>query len=209
MKRRTNPVVEYTYFAGDRRWMCLPRQERQLCGFCKTKTHCFDLRAARFDWVDRSGPITPYYACEVCFRRGRMRVNHFTDAGILDEHGLRRIDDHGLYQVASDHAFSAAAMDDLRRTPEFVTNQGSTWLVHCNDFMVYLGEWLSSDFVDHSPTGDGAALFKSMTEPRLSNADFWHELVEVGEYRLDCWNANYYAFQCRHCQSLRGYWDMS
>jgi hypothetical protein len=74
--------------------------------------------------------------------------------------------------------------------------------------MVYLGEWLPQDFVDRSPAGDGAALFQSMTEPSLSNADFWQELVEMGDFRLDCWSLNYYAFQCRRCQAFRGYWDM-
>jgi len=86
-----------------------------------------------------------------------------------------------------------------------ITWQQELWLVHCNDFMTYLGTWEPADFYANAEAGDGRSLFFEMTEPEYQH--LWDASIREGENRLESWQAEYYAFRCNHCGKLRGNWD--
>jgi uncharacterized protein CbrC (UPF0167 family) len=103
-----------------------------------------------------------------------------------------------------DH-FNRAALAALLRTPQFTTWQEEQWLIHCNDVMVYLGEWKPQDFRKNAKDGDGRRLFLDMTDKEL--AHLWDEATPEGAKGSEDWYASYYAFRCSRCGTLRGNWD--
>lgn len=97
---------------------------------------------------------------------------------------------------------------ELLRTPEFSNIQGCRWMIHCNDFMIFRGIWEPIDFTENSTDRNGKKLFIEMTDK-----DYIHlwddcELAE-NEQEYSWEDVQYYAFECRHCGKLRGYWDCS
>jgi hypothetical protein len=87
--------------------------------------------------------------------------------------------------------------------------------------MVYLGYWQPNDFRRHASDGDGRKLYVDMTtllpgnrcslsseETKRLEEDrdlIWSSVEERGD---DEWGGMlYYAYKCRHCGKLRGYYD--
>jgi uncharacterized protein CbrC (UPF0167 family) len=89
--------------------------------------------------------------------------------------------------------FPESAIIELRATPRISTWQQEFWLVHCKDFMAYIGTWEPKDFSRNSTEGDGRALFLEMTDD-LNH--LWDSSLPPGANRLESWYATYYAFRC-------------
>lgn len=178
----------FDYFHGPVNEMAHVAEGQPTCSYCGNAGPCFRLPDAK------SG-------CFDCLRGGRFGFLHETEAGLLfPGRGLRP---EGRAQRRLAERLNLPA---LLRTPQYVTWQGERWLVHCDDFMTYLGEWKPRDFIRHSVNGDGRTLFREMVEdPHL--ARLWDETTPAGAAAPDSWYFHVHAFRCRHCGKLRGHWD--
>jgi len=171
------------------------------CSICKKKgVPCFALDDAICEGLDpaekegKSG-------CMDCLVTGRYTFSHDTEFGLVDASGIDPDYRHND-QVLS--GISDEAIRELCRTPQFITCQQEFWLGHCSDFMAYIGTWVPEDFIKNDPDRNGRALFLGMT--KAGQGFYWDEYVEPAGVYSD-WYISYYAFECRHCGKLRGYWD--
>jgi uncharacterized protein CbrC (UPF0167 family) len=193
-------LTEFKYFRGpqgDMAGLCL---EPTGCIFCGRVGPCFRLGAAICPTLDQAQKENAH-GCFSCLKAGRFQCWHDTEIGVLDESGLTHIYNHNK-KPPSD--FPRTALVELRKTPQIVTWQQELWLIHCNDFMAYVGTWTPEDFYKNAPDGDGRSLFLRMTD-RYNH--LWDSSLREGEERLASWRATYYAFRCLHCGELRGNWD--
>lgn len=138
-----------------------------------------------------------------CLREGRFGFCHDTEAGIVAPRAPIAGAEYCKRGVPD--SFSQNAVEELLRTPPFPAWQPIRWLVHCDDFMVYIGEWEPDDFRRHAPGGDGRALFLEMSD--WNSAEHARNQWPAGETFPEGWFIGYYAFRCRHCGKLRGYFD--
>ena len=191
----------FRYFQGPRDDMSFRARVDVRCHFCDENGEGFDLRYAQCALSDQEKEAK--FGCARCLSQGHFEFWHDTDIGMLDENGLATVYKHNGSPPSD---FPEAALFELRHTPQIVTWQQELWLTHCNDFMSYIGTWEPADFVRHSETGDGRALFLEMT--RDSELRFlWDECLEPNETVPAGWHAVYYAFRCLHCGNLAGNWD--
>lgn len=93
---------------------------------------------------------------------------------------------------------------ELKHTPSFRVWQGDTWLIHCNDFMTFIGTWFHEDFVKYSPEHDPKK-FYSMIDDNCMGDEFYDE--QFGPEKSEYAESTFYAFQCLHCNQYRGYCD--
>lgn len=200
--RRFTPP--FTYFEGPVEEMSHVADGEPACTLCGQIGLCFTLEFAdcpELTEQERESAV----GCVGCLRQGRYKWGYRnTEAGVLLSDCF--VDGDG--EVLSRHGTlvpSVDAREELRRTPDFNTWQESIWLVHCCDFMVYIGSWEPQDFHDRSPNGDGRLLFVEMTD--ASEHHWWDRRSAPGERGLEAWYCSYYAFRCRHCGKLRGYLD--
>lgn len=207
--------MKFTYFEGPQDEMGGFRGTEVPCDLCGKTTACFSLDFAdceelfptggRLSSDQRQGKL----GCYDCLCIGRFEFSHTTEVGtLLSPRFLQQYPDLDLPLPPVE--FPKSAITQLRRTPTYISWQGeesSPWLVHCGDFMVYLGSWQPADFLRNAPNGDGRALFIEMTDPE--QCELWDAAArDRGEEHPSDWYAAYYAFRCRHCGKLRGQWDM-
>ncbi|MCU0352449.1 MAG: CbrC family protein [Cytophagales bacterium] len=97
---------------------------------------------------------------------------------------------------------------ELLITPAFTSIQGGIWKVHCKDFMVFRGIWIPCDFTANSQNNNGKKLFLEMTDRDCHR--LWDDCELNDDETEKSWeHVQFYAFECRHCGKLRGYWDCS
>ena len=134
-----------------------------------------------------------FRGCLKCLQDGRFIVPHVTDVGDIGADGL-------LEPEAFNRLFSEESMRELARTPNFIANQESVWLTHCNDFMGYLGEWGQDDFNRNAPDHNGRATFNAVDQSISYRVRAWDDLGDGFGFSL---------FRCLHCGQLRAYfaWD--
>lgn len=192
----------FDYFRGPGTDMAERSKDAVECWYCGKKDFGFRLDFALcpdLSEEDREGK----YGCANCLRGGRFGFSHDTDVGLLDEKGLTHVYKHN---GSPPNGFSQEALAELRRTPQFVTWQQELWLSCCSDFMAYIGTWVPTDFAKRAEDGDGRKLFLAMTRDERLRF-LWDHACTKGEVVPKDWHATYYAFQCRHCSALAGYWD--
>lgn len=156
------------------------------------------------------------FGCFDCLRAGAFEIGHDVEDGrlapdrIVPRSELRPsvVDNEALEHRRRREAneamlarISGSARRELSRTPPFNAWQGAVWLIHCDDFMRFIGVWAHDDFVDHSPDGDAAAFFYAISDGVVEYEEQWGP--DASEY-ADC---SFYAFACRHCGAYRGYVD--
>jgi uncharacterized protein UPF0167 len=183
--------THFDYFHGPVQEMSHLAQGERRCSFCETTGLCFSLEGDEYGCID-------------CLRRGRFYFSHQTEVGYLSpDEGLSS--ETGRQRKLA-RTFNRANLAALLRTPQFVTWQGERWLVHCDDFMTYLGEWKPHDFQHHAPNGDGRKLFMGMFDQK-ELAALWDETTPAGAKAPEDWSFHVHVFRCRHCGILRGHWD--
>jgi len=129
------------------------------------------------------------------------------------EHGTITLESHPLpkeleYEFDINNFVSKDSIRGLMNTPDFVNIQGERWLIHCKDFMVFKGLWDTKDFTENSKEKNGKKLFIEMTEEYYNY--LWDEYGFAENEITYSWeDVFYYAFECKHCGKLRGYWDCS
>ncbi len=210
--------IEFRYFRAPEAEMGFLPGNR-VCSLCGQSGRCFaldDLISAELSEEERRGII----GCYECLRRDRFGFMHGTEVGLITEEGLISYDEQDdspkrVFVVASDGGAVAdsaphihpprlriadEAIAELRRTPSFSTWQEVIWPGHCNDFMAYLGIWGPEDFAAASPEGLGRPLFLDMVDSFLHSRWPEDQGPRFGE--------NIVAFQCLHCQTRTGIWDI-
>jgi uncharacterized protein CbrC (UPF0167 family) len=173
----------FRYFCGPQHDMSALVEGDATCSLCGQRGRCFRLEYSLCPSLAPEAKESGV-GCFECLRQGRFEFWHDTDIGQLDENGLTHVHNHD--------ESPAAALVELRRTPQIVTWQQELWLTHCNDFMAYLGTWEPKDFYANDPEGDGRALFHEMTDKDYSH--LWEESLQPGAERLESWHATFYAF---------------
>ena len=187
----------------------------QRCDLCGSEGRCFDLDNA----VIRAGEGV---GCVDCLHAGRFGFFHVTEAGYLDENGLKRYDDDQVeepkrtfvvapeggaapvprpLEVRQHVTVAPSAVEELLRTPAFPTWNEVSWPLHCNDFMVYLGTWQPRD-IRLAAASRGRLpreVFVDMTDP--SNDRLLPDDAEE-------WGLTLHAFRCTACGELRGAIDL-
>lgn len=213
--------MRFIYFEGPDEQMCGLSDAEMPCAYCGRMARAFALDVAdcreplpsgtaaspaqAAKWDRREGR----HGCYDCLRSGRFEFTHATEVGfLLSPDSISPFEDDGEPPLPP-ASFPQSAIVELRRTPRFPIWQDeerSPWLVHCNDFMVYLGTWAPADFLRHAANGDGRGPFLEMTRPE--QAGLWDFAAQDREEEHPSdWYATYYAFRCRHCGKLRGQWD--
>jgi hypothetical protein len=201
----------FEYFRGPADQMLhLDKHGQEQCSYCGMLAWCFNVEG----YDSAAGHLM---GCANCLRVGKFRTSHNTEIGYVSDDLL--LDEHfGPRPLPV--GFSPAAAESLCRTPQYVGCQEGVWLVHCRDFMAYLGYWQPDDFRRHAADRNGRKLYIEMTvilpgEHRpLSQAD----MLRLEQNRDFIWPSDepdrdewggmlYYAFVCRHCGVLRGYYD--
>ena len=175
------------------------------CSRCGKKCDCFYSRSTR------------QYGCLSCLRECKFALAHDTEIGWLDG-GVLTAWDHHLEEsvvVEPPPGFRAEALRDLQFAPWFKSHQESTYLVHCNDFMHYIGRWEPEDF-EREASYEPKALFLEIAE---GDGELWEaterQKAEFGDqwpyYLSSHWayGSWVYVFECRKCGIRRCYWDCS
>jgi len=169
--------------------------------------------------LDKECVGTGYYEaghetiCADCLSKGRSIYNHVTEIGYLDKDGLRDFDANPISPGKIN--IPEASIVELLKTPRIPIHQEEKWLIHCNDFMVYMGQWEFIDFYKKASDGNGRKLFQEMTGKEYMH--IWDDVaatIEAHGFVLTNYpvfektDIGYYAFRCPHCGKLRGNLDI-
>lgn len=191
----------FKYFRGPQHDMAALVDGDSTCSLCGQVGPCFRLEYALCSQLSKEQKQLAL-GCFSCLRKGHFEFWHDTEIGVLDEKGLKHVYNHNQSPPLD---FPNTALAELRRTPQFITWQQELWLVHCSDFMAYVGTWEPKDFYANASDGDGRTLFHKMTDQK--HRHLWDVSLRQGATQLESWHATYYAFRCLHCDKLRGNWD--
>ena len=214
------PTMGFRYFRAPEADMVGLLPGNLLCDICGVEGRCFDMdRAIRVD----ARASAASRGCAACLRLGLFGFFHITEVGYLDESGLTTYQDEEQSAVvrvfAVDESGSAmgetkprppappgptvgeAAIDELRRTPDFSTWNEVGWGVHCDDFMAYLGVWGPSDFEKARSGVQGRTLFLDSID--REHAELWPDGDDAPEWGALC----IHVFECLGCGTLRAVAD--
>ncbi len=206
--------LDFRYFKGPESEMRGLLPGLRQCSLCGSSGRCFDLERAMSP--ERLGPR----GCVDCLRSGRFGFFHVTDAGYLTDDGLTWFGDppRGPARVFISSAAglaeevqvprplvvptpTPAAVEELRRTPNFPTCNEVPWPVHCGDFMIYLGPWQPADVAAAADRAGLApdAFYAAMVEPDFR--DLWPPAGTE-------WGMHFPVFTCTGCMQYRGIVDL-
>jgi uncharacterized protein CbrC (UPF0167 family) len=165
--------------------------------------------------ADNSDQVT--HVCLSCLFEKKYAIEKHVEGGYLTGDGILLESDKYEYEKkASDYAANLqkkeeilknlddSKITELLHTPAFRAWQGDIWLVHCNDFMTFIGTWYHDDFVKNSPDGDAKKFFDTIND-NYNGDDFYDK--QFGPNKSEYAEASFYAFQCLHCREFRGYCD--
>jgi uncharacterized protein CbrC (UPF0167 family) len=152
--------------------------------------------------------------CLSCLRDKKYGFEYEVEHAFLNKEGI--ILDDQSYAKNSDYyiseilpvqqqllAMKRSKQLELMHTPPFRAWQGSKWLVHCNDFMKYIGVWSHEDFVHHAPNGNAEDFYGQIY---LYCGDGLYESA-FGPNKSEYAECTFYAFECLTCNEKRGYID--
>jgi len=192
--------MQFPYWDAPEEQIDLLSKNVEVCSLCGQKGQCFELEYIYPEHSEKEGKK----GCLDCLKTGRFTFSHDTEIGLLNKDGLRKEYKHNLEPAWTKH-LPELYLENLRRTPFFISYQQGLWLTHCQDFMIFIGTWGTIDFHLNSENGDGRALFIEMTDPSMQ--EIWPFMAKESGLPLSKRSIWYHAFKCPHCQRLRGYWD--
>ena len=99
-------------------------------------------------------------------------------------------------------AIKESNIKELMHSPPFSTYHGAVWLTHCNDFMIYIGNWKHENFVAKSPNGNGKEYFDEILD-NYNGDDFYEK--QFSPTKSEHAQSLFYAFECSTCKIHRGY----
>jgi hypothetical protein len=94
----------------------------------------------------------------------------------------------------------SGVLNELVRTPGYISWQGDEWLFHCEAAMRYLGLWGKAAFTRAAQNGSPEEL--AYQAAGIHN-EAYADLANVGGESHVC----VYMFDCTSCGTLRGHWD--
>ena len=129
-----------------------------------------------------------------------------TSIGTLEEGLISKFDieKEEIVEVKLPNNFHPNAIHELTYTPVFKSKQVSYYPINKNDFMVYIGRWLPSDFIAIAGDNDPRDFFIECCE----DSQLWDETTEKQKLE-NVWNYDswVYMFKCKHTNKLSCYWD--
>ncbi|WP_298956315.1 CbrC family protein [uncultured Nonlabens sp.] len=153
--------------------------------------------------------------CLNCLSERKYGFEHQVEGGFLTKDGiltesekykfLKNSDDYSLLLQPKEEqllTIEKSKMDNLIHTPPFNAYQGARWLIHCNDFMKFIGTWEHDDFVKHSPNNNAKIFFNEIVD-NWNGDDFYDK--QFGPNKSKYAESAFYAFECLHCKQQRGY----
>jgi len=159
--------------------------------------------------------------CYTCFREGLALATRDTERGMVRPEDAEAGLTHGTYAEPKDvegldvvlaeedddghwyrFKFARAGLEELIRTPDYHSAQGSSWLFCCGQPMVFLGT--VDDTLLTSLAADGQKTSTEVLSALLGIDD------DAAEEVLDdalSQRISVYAFRCRACSKKRAYSD--
>jgi uncharacterized protein CbrC (UPF0167 family) len=153
--------------------------------------------------------------CLKCLLEKKYAFEQEVEGGFLTKEGLLLESDKYPYlKESSDYtsdvlpkeqlliSMDASKIRELMHTPPYSAWQGAKWLIHCNDFMKFIGTWVHEDFVKHASDGDAKSFFDQICDngEDLYDSQFGLDKSAYAE-------STFYAFECPVCKEKRGYID--
>ena len=176
--------------------------------------HCGEVAPAT-EVESGSDDGTGKYCCLPCLSKGKTLLSHETELGFLEDGVVSQFDIEKLdfAPIELPSKFLAESLHELARNPSFKSHQGQGYLIHCDDFMRYIGRWEPENFERlGEESGRDAYIKMADGDPQL-----WDETEQEKARREDSWagyvNSNWaygswcYVFECIHCAQRRCTWD--
>ena len=176
--------------------------------------HCGEVAPAT--QVEMGEGDTPdKYCCLKCLSDGKSPERHETEFGYVEDGLICNFDIDLMESVPVDlpSGFHVENLDELSKTPQIESHQGQAFLVHCNDFMCFIGRWEPGDFEN---AGDGSArenyiqmadqdpqLWEATESEKAKYGEKWPAYIN-SKWAYGSWC---YVFKCVHCGTLRCSWD--
>ena len=150
--------------------------------------------------------------CYACLRAGKAAITKDTELGMISwdqafegvTHGVPGLKRDDFEMVPGDSDWVGArlppeTMQELLRTPTYVSIQGEQWQFCCKSPMIFLGTWSRDDFDERAPDGDGEAYFNQVVQDVVPG--LWEDELhdETGVY----------VFRCRKCGRVTAHWDLA
>lgn len=190
------------------------RNEIGACSICnKNKSHRLELDNS-IEIISNTSEIINT-VCIDCLTEQKYGFEHQVEGGFLTKEGiLIESEKYEYLKNSSDYssvlqpkeqqllAIEKSKVDDLIYTPPFNAFQGAIWLIHCNDFMKFIGTWEHNDFVKQSPNKNPKNFFNEIVD-NWNGDDFYDE--QFGINKSEYAESIFYAFECLHCKQKRGY----
>jgi len=211
-------MVRFKYFEAPENEMTGLLEGIRECSICGESGRCFQLDCADPESLP-DACLKDGVGCYTCLRKGRFEFFHTTEIGYLfasgpeylgpelEEEEVTIVSPQGE-PVGMDVAppverptVPGHSAIELRRTPGFPTWNEVDWLVHCGDFMVFLGPWQPIDFNRQAENGLGKDVFLSSVDS--CHSDFWPADSSSN------WEVCCFVFRCTKCGSLRAVVDHS
>lgn len=193
------------------------------CGTCGVKTdwHVADAVPSCSCGAVLEAPLRvgrAVVACHACFRAGHAKRTHDTELGMVTPELARDGLTHGVPGPALPGWESSSSpndpswrryhvrrelLEELVRTPTFTTWQGCYWSFHCQQPMIFVGEWRAEQWIAFAGCEDAARALLPEVVPRdLFFDDLWDDLSseESGIGGL-------YTFRCPKCGTHQASWD--
>ena len=191
-------------------------QEDKDCFFCgKTKSPILELDGS-LDIISDKNIDDAKTVCLKCLYNKTYGFEQQVEYGLLTEQGLQLESDKNPDSKASDYYKSyispienqllnmeSSKFIELRHTPPFRAWQGAKWLVHCNDFMKFIGVWEHEDFVKHAPDNNAKGFYENIC---LYGGDGLYK-DQFGPNKSEYASCTFYAFECITCKQKKGYID--
>lgn len=150
--------------------------------------------------------------CYECLRSGRAAITKDTELGMVSweqafegvTHGIPELDRDDFEMVSKAGGWVGArlprdVMNELLRTPTYLSIQGERWQFCCKLPMTFVGTWDRAEFSRRAPDHDGRRYFEQTVQDVVPG--LWEDELhdETGVY----------VFQCRHCRRETAHWDIA
>jgi|GEM_PF-5718420 len=188
--------------------------ETAACSFCKKNTsHRLELDDS-IQIIHKETDVIKT-VCLDCLKNKKYGFEHQVEGGYLTKNGIITESEKYNYLKNSDEystvlkpkedqllAIDKSKIANLIHTPPFNAYQGAIWLIHCNDFMKFIGTWQHDHFVKQAPNGNAKEYFNEIVD-NWNGDDFYDK--QLGPNKSEYAESVFYAFECLHCNQKRGY----
>jgi len=209
--------IKLKYFKASREESIFDEDEKYgLCFFCKTDEFPQVELDESVEIITESKEEIEI-VCLDCLLKEKYAFKQIVEGGFLTKDGIVKESDK--YEYLKDDSnyltdllplenqllnMDKLKIKNLTHTPPFRTWQDATWLVHCKDFMTFIGTWEHEDFVKNSPDGNAKEFFDDILD-NWNGDDFYDK--QFGPDKSEYAESTFYAFQCQGCKKYRGFVD--